>query len=98
MTLPLAYCLEEMHVNWSPELIGSLLYLVVGNSIVAITLLLAMIRFGEVSKVSALFFLVPPLTAIIAFFALGETIPLAAWPGMIMAALGIYLVAHEQKR
>jgi hypothetical protein len=34
----------------------------IGNSLVAITLLLAMIRHGEASRVSALFFLVPPVS------------------------------------
>ncbi|EKZ95983.1 DMT family transporter [Cupriavidus metallidurans] len=92
ITAPLAYALEPMHVAWTPELFGSLAYLVIGNSIIAISLLLAMIRHGEASRVSALFFLVPPMTAVIAFAVLGESIPLAAWPGMAMAAIGLYLV------
>ncbi|MFX6899668.1 EamA family transporter, partial [Acinetobacter baumannii] len=66
ITAPLAYALEPMHVAWTPELFGSLAYLVIGNSIIAISLLLAMIRHGEASRVSALFFLVPPMTAVIA--------------------------------
>jgi len=40
--------------------------LVLGNSLIATTLLLAMIRHGEAARVSALFFLVPPLAALIA--------------------------------
>lgn len=66
------------------------------NSLIAITLLLAMIRHGKASRVSALFFLVPPTTAVIAFLVLGETIPPLAWPGMLLAAAGIYLVMRKR--
>jgi drug/metabolite transporter (DMT)-like permease len=98
VTAPLAFLLEPMHVAWTPGLFGSLAYLVFGNSIVAITLLLAMIRHGEASRVSALFFLVPPATALIALAVLGEPIPLLAWPGMLLAAAGLYLVMRKSAR
>lgn len=92
---PLAYFLEPMTVTWSWPLIGSLSYLVFGNSLLAISLLLAMVRHGEASRVSALFFLVPPLTAIIAFVVLGEPFALTAIPGMLLAIAGIYLVMRK---
>jgi drug/metabolite transporter (DMT)-like permease len=92
---PLAYFLEPMRLEWSWSLTGSLAYLVFGNSLLAISLLLAMIRQGEASRVSALFFLVPPTTAIIAFFILGETLALTALVGMVLAVAGIYLVMQK---
>lgn len=92
---PLAFLLEPMQVQWTPGLFVSLAYLVVGNSLVAITLLLAMIRRGEASRVSALFCLVPPTTALLAFPILREAIPVLAWPGMVLAAAGIYLVMRK---
>jgi drug/metabolite transporter (DMT)-like permease len=94
---PLAYLLEPMHVAWTAGLIGSLAYLVLGNSIVAISLLLAMIRFGDASRVSALFFLVPPCTAVIALVVLHEPIAPLAWPGMLCAAAGIHLVMRPAR-
>ncbi|KQZ98627.1 MAG: DMT family transporter [Achromobacter sp.] len=95
VSAPLAFWLEPMHIDWTGPLLGSLAYLVVGNSLVAITLLLAMIRHGEASRVSALFFLVPPCTAVIALLILRESIPPLAWPGMALAALGILLVTRK---
>ena len=94
-TAPLAFLLEPMHIAWTPGLLASLAYLVLGNSLVAISLLLAMIRHGEASRVSALFFVVPPATAVLAYFTLGETLPLAAWPGIALAVAGIYLVMRR---
>lgn len=91
----LALTLESMQVRWTAELWGSLVYLVFGNSLLAITLLLAMVRRGEASRVSALFFLVPPVTALIAFIALRETLSGMAIPGMALAGAGIYLVMRQ---
>lgn len=94
VTAPLAFWLEPMHIDWTRPLLASLAYLVICNSLIAISLLLAMIRRGEASRVSALFFLVPPCTALIALLVLGEKIPALAWPGMALAALGILLVTR----
>jgi drug/metabolite transporter (DMT)-like permease len=95
VSAPLAIWLEPMHVEWTGTLIGSLIYLVVGNSIVAMSLLLTMIRIGEASRVSALFFLVPPATAVVAWIVLHEAIAPLAWAGMLLAAAGIYLVTRK---
>ncbi|MDQ0304779.1 DMT family transporter [Ancylobacter polymorphus] len=92
-TLPLALLMEDGHVDWSPTFLAVLAYLVIGNSLVAISLYLAMIRAGEVAKVSALFFLVPPTTALIAFALLGEDMPPLAWAGMALAASGVALAS-----
>lgn len=92
---PLAWALEPMRVQWAPGMFASLAYLVLCNSIVALTLLLAMVRHGEASRVSALFFLVPPCTALIAYAVLGERVPALAWPGMALAAAGLWLVMRR---
>lgn len=72
MVLPLALALEPIRIEWTVQLLGSLAYLVLGNSLLAITLLLAMLRRGEAARVSSLFFLVPPVTALIAFWCCGK--------------------------
>lgn len=92
-TLPLALLMEDGHVDWSPTFLAVLAYLVIGNSLIAISLYLAMIRAGEVSKVSALFFLVPPTTALIAWGLIGEAMPPLAWAGMALAAGGVALAS-----
>lgn len=96
VTLPLAWLFEPMHIGWSPKLYAALAYLVVCNSIVAISLLLAMIRHGEASRVSALFFLVPPAAALIAWLMLGEQMPPLAWLGMAVAAVGVAVVTRRR--
>jgi drug/metabolite transporter (DMT)-like permease len=89
LTLPPALLIERFPVHWTPDLAISLGYLVVANSLVSITLLLMMMRRGEASRVSALFFLVPPLAAAIAWAVLGESLPGLAWVGMVLAGVGV---------
>ena len=91
LTLPPALLLEGFPVDWTSDLAISLSYLVLANSLVSITLLLMMMRRGEASKVSALFFLVPPLAAVIAWAVLGERLPAVAWIGMVLAAVGVWI-------
>lgn len=97
VTLPPALIFEGFPVEWTGDLAISLAYLVFANSLVSITLLLMMVRRNEASRVSALFFLVPPLAAIIAWAVLGESLPALAWAGMVVAAGGVALATREQR-
>lgn len=94
--LPLAMWLEPMNVTWTPSLVGALAYLVLGNSILAISLLMMMLRRGEASRVSALFFLVPPVSAVIAWLLIDETMAPLAWLGMVIAAAGVWLATRRR--
>ena len=95
--VPAMLWLETMQVNWTWEFVIALAYLVIGNSVIAVGLLLAMIRAGDVSRVSALFFLVPPLAALLAWLWLGEIMPPVAWIGMMVAAVGVYLATRQNQ-
>ena len=94
-TLPAALLSEGMQIAWDWQFVGVMAYLVLGNSLLAITLLLAMIRAGEVSRVSALFYLVPPLAALFAWPMLGEHMPPLGWVGMALAAVGVALASRK---
>ncbi|RKR06274.1 drug/metabolite transporter (DMT)-like permease [Kushneria sinocarnis] len=91
-TLPLAVIFGQLHADFNGVVVASLAYLVIGNSLIAITLLLAMIRLGEASRVSALFYLVPPCASLLAWLMLDEAMPPMAWLGMGIAAAGVALV------
>ena len=93
--LPLAWATENLHIDWNLEFAAVLGYLVLGNSLLAMSLLLAMIRVGEVSRVSALFYLVPAFSALFAWPLLGEAMPPLAWAGMALAGIGVALVSRK---
>ncbi len=95
--LPFMLMLETMTIDWTWQFSAALAYLVIGNSVIAVGLLLAMIRAGDVSSVSALFFLVPPLAAMLAWLMLGEIMPPFAWLGMALAGIGVFLATRKQE-
>lgn len=95
---PLALLTEGLAVDWHADLVIAVVYLGLANSLVSITLFLAMIRRGEASRVSALFFLVPPTAALIAWALIGEVLPPLAWLGMALATGGVALVGRPPPR
>lgn len=96
-TLPVALLTESQDISWDAEFIAVMAYLVIGNSLLAMSLLLAMIRVGEVSRVSALFYLVPAMSALFAWPLLGEAMPPMAWAGMALAGAGVAMVSRKAK-
>lgn len=95
-TLPVAALSETMRVEWTPDLFAGLAYLVFANSLGAISLLFWMLRRGEAARVSSLFFLVPPLAALIAWAVLGIPVPPLGWAGLAVAALGVAIAAARR--
>ncbi|MFK7856070.1 MAG: DMT family transporter [Granulosicoccus sp.] len=94
-TLPLAIYFEPMQIDVTGSFVFALAYLVLANSLLAISLLLMMIRNGEATRVSALFFLVPPTSALIAWLVLDERMASLAWLGMAIAAIGVWLATRR---
>lgn len=87
--------LDGLQVEWNWTLILASSWLSLANSIGAFSLLYVLLRSGKASRVSALFYLVPPVTAIMAFFAFHETLSHAALVGFAVAAGGVYLGTRQ---
>lgn len=93
--LAMAVCapfFETMVVHWTPQFIAALAWLVLVLSLGAITLLYLLIRRGAASRVSSLFYLVPPTTALMAYFLFGERLTGLALAGMVLTVIGVGLV------
>jgi len=82
---------ETRQFKLTGELLFAMTWLVLVLSIGAVFLLMIMIRDGEVSKVSSLFYLVPAATAIIAWVLFGEDLTLVQIGGMALATFGVGL-------
>ncbi|SNY90823.1 EamA domain-containing membrane protein RarD [Cohaesibacter sp. ES.047] len=87
----LSFLTETQTIIWSGEFIFALVWLIFVLSIGAIFLLLWMIEHGAVSKVAALFYLVPAVTAILAFLLFDEPITPLQILGIIITATGVLL-------
>jgi drug/metabolite transporter (DMT)-like permease len=86
---------EEGRMGWNGEVVFALAWLVIVLSLGAISLLFTMIRDGQVSRVSALFFLVPPVTALLAWLLFDEQLEAGDLAGMAVAAAGVALVSRR---
>lgn len=67
-------------------------WLVLVLSVGAISLLNYLIRRGSAVNVASLFYLVPPVTALIAWTLFGETLSLISLIGLLVAVTGVALV------
>ncbi len=90
--------LFETHVViWSGSLVFAMLWLVFVLSIGAVLLLMILINQGAVSKVASLFYLVPGVTALMAYALFGETLTLFQLFGMFIATLGVALSTGQRR-
>ncbi|MBO1437353.1 DMT family transporter [Meiothermus sp. CFH 77666] len=86
---------ETMHIQWTLQFTLAMAWLVLVLSIGAILLLMYLIRHNSASTVASLFYLVPPATALEAYFLFGERLGGWALLGMGLAAVGVAMVVRR---
>ena len=96
VSVPIALFFEGYQTEWTTSMFGALAYLVLGNSLLGIFLMMTMVRFGAISQVTSIMFLVPGIAALIAWLVVGEVMPIEAWPGIALAAAGVLLVLYAR--
>jgi drug/metabolite transporter (DMT)-like permease len=82
-------------IQWSQEFIVTFVWLLVALSVGAILLLLWLLNTGSAASVSSLLYLVPPATALEAFFLFGEKVNIQGLLGIGITALGVWLVIRN---
>jgi drug/metabolite transporter (DMT)-like permease len=98
LVLPPAYLLESLAIVWSGRFLFALLWLCVVLSLGALSILYILIRHGAAAKVASLFYLVPPVAALIGFVLFDERLSLLALSGLGVASLGVALVNIRAER
>jgi drug/metabolite transporter (DMT)-like permease len=91
LMLPLALVVEHGGIDWTPSFAFALGWSVIVLSTGANLLLFFMIRHGRAADVAALFFLVPGVTALMAWGLFGETLTAEAVAGMLLITIGVAL-------
>jgi drug/metabolite transporter (DMT)-like permease len=87
-----AFIFETRVVHWTSEFVLSVAWLAVVLSIGSIGLLYWLIRHQAATSVASLFYLVPAVTALMAFVLFGERLDAVAIGGMIACAAAVFLV------
>ena len=94
----LASLFESMEITWTGQFVFALVWLVVVLSLGAITLLYILIHRGAATQVASLFYLVPPVVAVLGYFLFGEELRWVAIIGMSVAVLGVALVTNDGEK
>ncbi len=89
---------ESMTIEWTADFVLALVWLVLPLSLGAVLLLLFLLRRGSASGVSSLLYLVPPATAVEAYFLFGEELPLLSLLGVVVTTVGVALVLRPPGR
>jgi drug/metabolite transporter (DMT)-like permease len=87
-----AWLFETNVVRWTSEFVLSLAWLAVVLSIGSIGLLYWLIRRSAATSVASLFYLVPAVTAVMAYVLFGERLDAVAIAGMAACAAAVFLV------
>jgi len=82
-------------IQWSQEFVITFVWLLAALSVGAILLLLWLLNTGSAASVSSLLYLVPPATALEAFFLFGEKVNTQGLLGIGITALGVWLVIRN---
>jgi len=95
--LLLATATEDVRIQWTASFVAALAWLVLALSLGAVLLLLLLLRRGSAAGVASLFYLVPPATAVEAYFLFGEQLPPLSLAGVAVTAIGVALVLRPPR-
>ena len=87
-----AFTFETRTIHWGSELIFAMAWLVLVLSIAAVGLMYWLIRRSAATRFASLFYLVPVVTALLAFALFGEKLDALSIAGMVVCAIGVILV------
>ena len=87
-----AFAFETRVVQWTPQFLLALGWIVFVLSLGAIWLLYFMIRRSAATRVASLFYLTPPVTALMAWLLFDERLQPLALVGMAVCVAGVFLV------
>lgn len=90
---PLAYAVEGMAVRWSWSLAGSIAFLVIGASILAVNALHTLMRRGQAARVTSLIYLTPVFAVALELAMFGVVPTRLALAGIVTTCLGVGLAA-----
>jgi drug/metabolite transporter (DMT)-like permease len=82
-------------IDLTPKFAGAMIWLIFALSVGAVLLLLRLLNNGSAASVSSLFYLVPPATALEAYFLFGEKVNTQGFLGIGITALGVWLVIRR---
>ena len=88
---------EQPLIDFTLRFILSITWQIIAVSFGAFTILMYLIKVGSASKTSNLFFLVPPVSAFMAWLFLDEVINIYDIWGLLICSIGVYIATEKNK-
>jgi drug/metabolite transporter (DMT)-like permease len=95
VTLPFALAFEALRIEWNLASILAMAWSIVVLTGGGISLLFLMIRHGAATRVTSYMYLVPAVTALMAWLMFDERLSALAWLGMLVTIAGVALVVRR---
>ena len=86
------FLFETREIQWTPEMIGAMLWGIGPISIGAMSLWFILLRRGDATKVSSMMYLTPPTTALMAWLLFNEPLTALILTGTLITMLGVVVV------
>ena len=86
---------DESPVQWTGEFVVALLWMTIGVSLGAVSILYLLIRRAEISRVASVFYMMPVSAAITAYVLFGQTLETTALAGIGVTAMGVMLAMRR---
>ena len=95
--LVLALCFEEFFINFSNSFLLAMSWQIFAVSLGAFLILMWLLEHKKANQTSTLFFLVPPVSALLAFLILQETFIFVDFLGLFLSCIGVFIVSKFEK-
>ena len=94
----LALCFENYFINLSNEFVLAMTWQIFAISLGAFMLLMWLLEHNKANQTSTLFFLVPPVSALMAFLILNEQFSYLDLFGLSLSCIGVFIVTRCHKK
>ena len=95
--LPFSIAFEGAKVQWSWPLLGTIAFLVIGASILAVNALHTLMRHGEATRVTSMMYL-PPIFAVAMEYLVFSVVPTAiSLVGIAVTSVGVAMAMHRAR-
>ena len=94
--LILSFSLESPFINFTTSFVLAMAWQIMAVSFGAFTILMFLIKKGSASKTSALFFLIPPVSAVMGWLFVEETLTTYDLIGLCIATFGVYIATRKE--
>lgn len=89
---------ETYYLEWTLEVTLSMIWIITTVSIGAVSILMILIRSGQMAATSSLFFMVPPVSALMGYILFDEVLGPMGILGVMVASFGVWLVNKSPKQ